>query len=89
MSHNKDVNEDITQFEEWNMHIQQEVKIWRKWHDYWIEKARKKEVPVFFFRFEDLIKEPQTVLNDIFAFALGVPNINGTIIERRILDTLM
>jgi len=88
MSHNKDVNEDITQFEEWKLHIKQEVNIWRKWHDYWVEKARKKEVPVFFFRFEDLIRDPQTVLNDIFAFTLGTPDIKGTNIERRILDTL-
>ncbi len=70
MSHNKDVNEDISQFFEWKLHIEQEVHIWRRWHQYWIDKAREQEVPIYFFRFEDMLQNPEEVLKDIFAFAL-------------------
>jgi hypothetical protein len=70
------------------MHVQSEVRIWKKWHDYWIEKAKSKKVPVYFFRFEDLMREPLPILSKIFSFSLGVPSIEGTIIERRILETI-
>lgn len=58
MTHNNDINEDFTTFPEWALHIQEEIGFWKRWHNYWIERARNKEVPVFFFRFEDLLANP-------------------------------
>jgi hypothetical protein len=45
-------------------------------------------VPVLFCRFEDLITTPKQALSDIFAFVLGTPSIEGTVIEQRIEDVL-
>jgi len=42
--------------------------MWKRWHNYWIEKAENQEVPVFFVRFEDLLKEPEHNLKQIFQF---------------------
>lgn len=58
------------------------------WHDYWMEQAKNSSVPIFFFRFEDLIQQPEIVLKDIFKFVLKTPNIDGSIIEKRIQDTI-
>jgi hypothetical protein len=84
MTHNNDVNEDITSYPEWDLHITQEVLIWKRWHDYWINVARSKEVPVYFFRFEDLLSNPECELSKIFSVSLGVNDLSGTIIEQRI-----
>ena len=62
--------------------------IWKKWHEYWINKAKQQDVPILFFRFEDLLSDPQTTLSDIFSFALKVENIKGTVIEKRIMDAV-
>lgn len=42
LTHNKDINEDFTQYSEWKMHVESEVKIWKKWHNHWIQKAKKR-----------------------------------------------
>ena len=72
MTHNKDVNEDITTYPEWAIHVEEEVLIWKKWNDYWLQKARDKEALVYFFRFEDLLSDPVPVMKSIFAVALGI-----------------
>jgi hypothetical protein len=40
----------------------------KKWHKYWIETAKIMQVPVLFFRFEDLLVHPKKHLNDVFRF---------------------
>lgn len=70
------------------MHVESETRIWKKWHDYWVKMARDKTIPVYFFRYEDLMRDPAPILSKIFSFSLGVPSIEGTIIERRITDTI-
>lgn len=88
MCHNKDINEDFTKYPEWDLHISQEVLIWKKWHDYWLTKARERQIPVFFFRFEDLLVDPKKTLSDILGFALQTKSVEGTIIERRIVEAI-
>ena len=39
----------------WDEFFTQDVLIWLRWHDFWMEKIKTQEVPVFFFRFEDLL----------------------------------
>lgn len=53
-----------------------------------MEKAQTSSVPIFFFRFEDLLQQPEIVLKDIFKFVLKKSDIDGTVIEKRIKDTI-
>ena len=55
MTHSKDINEDISTFPEWDIHIALNVRVWKRWHDQWMAIARSGRVPVYFFRFEDLL----------------------------------
>lgn len=41
-------------------------------------------IPIYFVRFEDLQKNPATILKNVFSIVLGVTSIEGTILERRI-----
>lgn len=43
---------------------------------------------MYFFRFEDLIREPRGVLHDLMRFILGLDSLEGTVIERRIDDVI-
>lgn len=72
----------------WDLFLETELACWLKWHDYWMEKAREGNVPIFFFRFEDLLVTPEPVLRDMFRFILGTRNIDGTVIERRIREVI-
>ena len=58
--------------------------MWKQFYDYWIDIASQGSIPVHFFRFEDLLTNPEKVLRDIFDFSLGVESISGTYIEKRI-----
>ena len=54
-----------------------------------MEKVRAAKVPVYFFRFEDLLIQPEVILKDMFKFVLAEKDIDGTIIEQRIKDTIL
>ena len=43
---------------------------------------------IYFFRFEDVLKNPEEELRNLFKFCLGMEDIDGTVIEKRIKDTL-
>ena len=45
-------------------------------------------MPVYFFRYEDLVTDPASVLSKMFAFVLGVPDIEGTFIEKRMMEVI-
>ena len=92
MTHNKNTIEDFTQFPQWKLHIEQEVKIWRYWNEYWIAKAREQAVPIYFFRFEDLLENPESELNTILSLALGVnPDSlpQDSLLRQRITDAVL
>jgi len=46
--------------------------------------AERKVVPVHFFRYEDMLTDPLGVLKGVFAFMLGIDDIEGTFIWHRI-----
>ena len=49
-----------------------------------MEKVKTSAIPIYFFRFEDLLLQPQDVLKDMFRFILAEKNLDGKIIEQRI-----
>jgi len=70
--------------EYWDIFFDSDVKMWLKWHDFWMEKVKTSKIPIYFFRFEDLLIQPEIVLKDMFRFVLAEKDIDGTIIEKRI-----
>ena len=57
---------------------------YNKWYNYWIKMAETTDIPIYFFRFEDVIHNPGKELKEIFRFILGLESIEGTVIEHRI-----
>ena len=73
-THTKSMNEDFNQNgikEHWEKFLYSDIKMWLEWHDYWMEKVRTSEVPIYFFRFEDLLVDPEPILKDIFKMVLA------------------
>jgi hypothetical protein len=60
------------------------MMLYKNFLDYWTKFADSKQLPVYFFRFEDLVTEPYNVLSEILEFMLGVESIEGTYIEKRL-----
>ena len=46
------------------------------------------DIPTLFVRYEDLILNPETHLIEIFQFLLEVSSIQGTVVEKRIKDSV-
>ena len=57
---------------------------YNKWYKYWFKMAEESNIPIYFFRFEDVIHNPGKELKEIFRFILGLETIEGTVIEHRI-----
>ena len=58
------------------------------WFNYWIKLAETSDRPIYFFRFEDVIKDPSKELKNVFKFILGMESIEDTVIEHRIKEVL-
>jgi len=43
-------------------------------------------VPTYFMRYEDLCTKPVEILKELFCFILNVKSVDGTVIEKRIID---
>ena len=73
-THTKSMNEDFSQIgikEHWDKFLESDIEMWLQWHDYWLDKVRTSEVPIYFFRFEDLLINPEPILKDIFRMVLA------------------
>jgi hypothetical protein len=81
MTHNNTVNDECYKMPEWDHICKVAPSAWKKWHEYWIEKSQTSEVPIYYFRFEDIISDPKSVLTEIFSMVLGVPSLEGTVME--------
>ena len=65
----------------WDVWFESDVKMWVEWHEYWLKIARESKIPVYFFRFEDLLIQPEGILKNMFKFILAREDIDGTVIE--------
>lgn len=54
--------------DKYNALVENEMEIWLRFHEYWLEKS---PVPVTVVRFEDLIRAPKQELVRVLQFALG------------------
>mmetsp|Transcript_15956 Transcript_15956/g.24712 ORF Transcript_15956/g.24712 Transcript_15956/m.24712 type:complete len:186 (-) Transcript_15956:184-741(-) len=72
----------------WDMFFINTIDSWKAWHEYWLDHIANSKVPVFFFRFEDLLLSPEPVLKDMFKFILASDDLDGSVIEKRIGDVI-
>ena len=68
----------------WDAFINSTIRSYRATIDYYIEAAREKKIPIYFFRFEDMISEPYPMFKSMFEFLLGLEDLEGTLIDHRI-----
>lgn len=61
---------------------------YKQWFEHWLHIAETTDKPVYFFRFEDILSQPEEELKNLFKFILGMEDIEGTVIERRIQDVM-
>ena len=61
---------------------------YRAWFNHWINIAETTDKPVYFFRFEDILVNPEPELRNLFKFILGLDNLDGTVIDKRIKDVM-
>ena len=72
----------------WQQFAKQCAKAWNIWHNHWLQVAENSERPVYFFRFEDVLKNPREELRNLMMFILGIDDLDGTVIEKRIDEVL-
>ncbi|CDW83009.1 fbox domain containing protein [Stylonychia lemnae] len=81
-SHNKSMHPgDYAKFsKEWNEFIEQEITVWKDFHDFWLNA----KIPVHLIRFEDILTDPRPTMIKLFKFILNTSHIEGTVIEKYI-----
>ena len=72
----------------WNEWVEDITDIYGKWFDVYLRDMKKREVPILFVRFEDLLMDPEPELRNIMRFILGMKDITGTNAERRIQEVI-
>ena len=69
-SHTLSVTEDTyTRFSNiWKSYCEAEMKVWKQFHKFWLNS----KIPVHIVRYEDLVADPKSTLNELMKFALNV-----------------
>ena len=78
-SHNRSIHlGDYTKFGQlWAEFIQQDVTVWRDFHDFWLNA----KIPVHIIRYEDIVENPEPTLKSLLEFILNIDDITGTKVE--------
>ena len=58
------------------------------WYKTYMVDADRRDVPILFLRFEDLVSNPEPELFKIMKLMLGVKDLTGTNAERRIKEVI-
>ena len=78
-SHNRSIHlNDYTKFGQlWAEFIQQDVTVWKDFHDFWLNA----KIPVHIIRYEDIVENPEPTLKSLLEFILNIKDITGTKVE--------
>jgi predicted alpha/beta hydrolase len=74
--------------DEWDYVVKFAAKIWMNFYKFYAEAAKAKKFPVLFIRYEDIVKDCRTSLHDTFKFILGVNDLTGRYVEKRVDDII-
>ncbi len=66
----------------WDEFIRQEIEVWQKFHEHYLKAPQ--QVPTYIVRYEDLILDPETVLEKLFCFLLNQSSLEGLTIKELI-----
>ncbi len=69
---------------EWNMLVEKEIDVWRRFYLFWIHIAKISNVPLKLVRYEDLMEKKSKTLRGLACFLAGRKTIKGTIYAKRI-----
>ena len=58
------------------------------WFEYWVNLSETTDKPIYFFRIEDIMANPEEELVKLFRFILGMDSLEGTVIEQRIKEVI-
>ena len=72
----------------WEDHARRGAVAYKKYYSYWINKAETSDIPIYFFRFEDVIANPQKEVTEVMRFVLGMESMEGTVMEQRVKEVL-
>ena len=64
------------------------LNCYHKWFEFWIKEAERNNTLVYFFRFEDVIANPEKELTEIMKFILGIESVEGTVMEHRVKEVM-
>lgn len=64
----------------WDKWVTQEMTVWRDFHEFWLHA----KVPVHILRYEDLCKNQEKALPELFKFLFNTESLKGTLIEKLI-----
>lgn len=87
-SQNMSVKDELKYPLELDAIMRNEITVWRDFHNYWISKAKESALPIYFCRYEDLMAKPEREISDVFRFMLGVQDIEGTYVQKRIREVV-
>mmetsp|Transcript_1893 Transcript_1893/g.3289 ORF Transcript_1893/g.3289 Transcript_1893/m.3289 type:complete len:310 (-) Transcript_1893:29-958(-) len=81
-SHNASIaDSDFIKFKsEWSQFLQQDISVWKDFHDFWLNST----VPLHIVRYEDLVSDPSSTLENLFKFLLNTKEIEGTVVQKMI-----
>jgi len=75
--------------EEWDFFIRQTIPCYKRWFEMVTADCKAEGmVPHYFVRYEDICCNPKETYEEIFKFLLGVDDLKGTNVERRILEVV-
>jgi hypothetical protein len=86
LSSKNNIAQEFPEF--WDEYLKQTMSLYNNFLDYWTKFADSRQLPVYFFRYEDLISNPEQILREVLEFMLGVESIEGMYIEQRLRKTL-
>ena len=73
-------------FRLWDQYLTLFAEAWHSWHSYWLKIAEQGEIPVYFFRFEDMLADRKKEMTKIMSFLLGIETSKDTVLEARITE---
>jgi hypothetical protein len=62
------------------------LALWSDYYQWWIDVQKKMEVPVYFFRYEDIIKNAEETYLRLFEFMIGQKIPTTSILYKRIMN---
>lgn len=73
----------------WQKHIEQQIQWQLDFFEYVAKLKDQNKVPILFLKFEELKDEAKETLENTFKFMLGVSDLSGTVIEKRIEEAIV